>query len=289
LLKNAKIRESMPELPEVETIKRQLQKTIVGKKIKTVDVLLPKIIKTPLAQFKKAAKGAKIKKIERRAKILIFTLDNNLSFLVHLKLTGQLIFQETRDKKQETSRSKHTHVIFNFSDNSRLTFNDLRQFGYIKLVKSADLGQFFLNEKIGPEPLDKDFTLVDLQALLEKKPKSKIKQFLMDQKNIAGIGNIYADEILFFANTHPLRQIKTLKPKEIARIFKGIKTILPQAIKYKGTSAENYLDAFGKKGHFLKKLKVYGKEGQNCVKCKQAIKKVKIGGRSAHFCLQCQQ
>jgi len=270
----------MPELPEVETISRQLNRLIFGKKIKKVTVKLPKIVKMSVAVFRRALEGATIKNISRRAKLLVFELNNGWSMLAHLKMTGQLIFNGQPDK--------YTHVIFNFTDGSWLLFNDLRQFGYLKLVKSAQLPGYFLKEGLGPEPLAKDFLLADLEALLVKKPKAKIKQFLMDPKIIAGIGNIYSDEILFFAGVHPLRRVASLKKSEIKKIYGGIKKILLAAIKLKGTSADNYLDALGKKGEFLSKLKVYGKENEKCVKCKGRVARIKIGGRSAHFCPQCQ-
>lgn len=270
----------MPELPEVETISRQLNKLVVGKKIKKVRVFLPKIVKASLAFFKRVLAGAKIISVKRRAKLLIFDLNNGWSFLVHLKMTGQLILNGRPNK--------YTHVVFEFADGSWLLFNDLRQFGYLKLLKTADLGEFFIREGFGPEPLLKDFLLADFKALLLKKPNARIKQFLMDPKNIAGIGNIYSGEILFASRVHPLRRVASLKPEEIRRIYGNIGKILVEAIKLKGTSANDYLDAFGQKGKFAAKLKVYGKEGEKCVKCKGIITRIKIGGRSAHFCPVCQ-
>jgi len=270
----------MPELPEVETIKSQLNRALAGKKIREVELLLPKIVKAPELEFKLALTGAKIKKIDRRAKILIFELDSGWSFLAHLKMTGQLIINGLKNK--------YTRVIFFFTDKTHLLFNDLRQFGYIKLVKTADLPDFLKNEKLGPEPLAKDFALSDFEAIIAKRPTTKIKQFLMDQKNIAGIGNIYSDEILFAANVHPLRRVQTLKRLEIKKIFDAIKTILAKAVKLRGTSASNYVDARGDKGKFLEQLKIYGQEGKNCVKCKREIQRIKIGSRSAHFCPACQ-
>jgi len=275
----------MPELPEVETIKNQLNHLVAGKKIIGVKILLPKIIKLPSGRFKKAVIGASIEKLSRRAKILTIGLSGGWTMLVHLKMTGQLIYRPSAP----TAKGKHTHVIFTFSDKSQLIFNDLRQFGYIKLVKTDELGNFFLKEGIGPEPLEKDFTLADFQALLAKKPKVRIKQFLMDPKNLAGIGNIYADEILFFAGVHPLCQARKLKDGDIKKIFKGIKDILRLAIKLKGTSSSDYLDAFGQPGKFAAKLKAYGRKGKKCVKCKGVIEKIKVGGRSASFCPVCQR
>lgn len=274
----------MPELPEVETIKNQLSRLIVGKKIANVQILLPKLIKLSASRFKKIIVGAKIIEIGRRAKILIIELNNGWTVLIHLKMTGQLIYLPLAPD----IKNKHTHVIFNFFDKSQLIFNDLRQFGYIKLVKTAELDDFFLKERTGPEPLEKDFTLANFQAILTRKPKSGIKQFLMDPKNLAGIGNIYADEILFFAGVHPLRQAGSLEETTVKKLFKGTKDILRLAIKLKGTSSSDYLDAFGQPGKFAAKLKAYGRKGEKCVKCKTVIEKIKIGGRSASFCSACQ-
>lgn len=280
----------MPELPEVETISRQLNKLIVGKKIKKVEVKLLKIVKIPVTVFRRGLEGAIIKKVSRRAKLLIVELDNGWSMLAHLKMTGQMIYQKTTDYGlQATVKDKYTHVVFYFTDGNRLLFNDLRQFGYLKLVKSDELQDYFIKEGFGPEPLTKDFTLADFEALLLKKPSARIKQFLMDPRVIAGIGNIYADEILFFSRVHPLRRVNSLKKIEIKKIYEGIKKILELAIQLKGTSSNDYLDAFGRKGSFAKKLKVYGREGEKCVKCRGRIIRIKLGGRSAHFCPACQK
>ncbi len=278
----------MPELPEVETIKSQLQKLIIGKKIKAVDIFLPKMVKAPFRDFKQAVLGAKIKKVGRRAKVLIIELDNGWSLINHLKMTGQMIFSKRLVANSKQLKSKHTHIIYIFSDGSRLLHNDLRQFGWVKLIKTAAVKEF-LEKDYGPEPLDKNFTLKKFQEISNKKPKARIKQFLMDQKNIAGIGNIYADEILFAAGINPLRKIGALSDKEIKKAYQAIGKILSLAVKLKGTSSQDYLDAFGHEGNFAKELKVYGREGEKCVKCKSEIKRLKIGGRSAHFCPACQR
>ena len=271
----------MPELHEVETIKHQLNLLVAGKKIKRIEILLPKIVKTSLAEFKKATNGSKINGFNRRAKILIMHLDNGWSLLIHLKLSGQLIF--------DGQKSKHTHVIFHFTNGHHLIFNDLRQFGYVKIIKTGELDKFFEKEDFGPEPFDKNFSLAQFVARLDRRPNTKIKQFLLDQTNIAGIGNIYSDEILFASRIHPLRKIKDLKPNEIKNIYKNIKKILNEAIRLKGTSSNLYVDAYGKKGSFLNHLKVYGREDEKCKKCAGLIKRIKLGGRSAHFCPTCQR
>ena len=278
----------MPELPEVETIKGQLQKLTVAKKIKDVKVNLPKMVKLPLNKFRKAVINATIKKVSRRAKIIIFELSNGWSLLIHLKMSGRLIFRKKGEKLQ-IEDTKWNHLIWHFSDASRLFHNDLRQFGYVKLIKTGELADFFKKEKLGPEPLEKDFTFNKFSVILKKKPKTKIKQFLTDQQNLAGIGNIYSDEILFFAGIHPLKKAADLKPSEIKKIFDGIKKILSEALKCKGTSQNDYLDALGKEGKYVPHLKVYGREGEKCKKCRAIIRRIKIGGRSAHFCSYCQQ
>lgn len=278
----------MPELPEVETIRSQLQKLIVGKKIKEVKVSLPKLVKFTLTKFRETVIGAVVKKVGRRAKILIFELSDSHSLLIHLKLSGRLIFRQ-KDQPLLPQDTKWNHLIYYFTDGSRLFHNDLRQFGYVKLVKTAELADFFRKEKLGPEPLEKKFTLNGFLNILKKKPKARIKQFLMNQRNIAGIGNIYSDEILFFAKVNPLKRAQELKPREAKKIFEGIKKILVKAVRLKGSSLRDYIDALGKEGRYVPELKVYAREGKKCVRCGGIIKRVKLGGRSAYFCLKCQK
>jgi len=279
---------NMPELPEVETIKTQLEKLIVGKKVEKVEVGLPRMVKLSLDKFRRIVVGSKIRSIKRRAKILIFELSNGWSMLVHLKLSGRLIFHRKGEALKDED-TKWNHLIYHFSDGSRLFHNDLRQFGYVKLIETIQLTDFFKKEKLGPEPLERDFNFNDFLVILKRKPKAKIKQFLMDQRNIAGIGNIYSDEILFFAKVHPLRKISGLKPEEIKKIFEGIKKILPEALKFQGSSVDLYLTAFGREGEYVPRLKVYGREKKKCKKCGGTVQRLKIGGRSAHFCPQCQK
>lgn len=273
---------NMPELPEVETIKRQLSRKIKGKKIKAVEIRLPKLVRTDLKEFKKKIKGAKIKEVKRRAKLVMLELDNGYSLVIHLKLTGQLIYQKPK--------TKHTHLIYTFTDGSKLNHNDMRQFGYVKLIKTDKIEELMVKqEKYGPEPLQKSFTLKLFQELLKKKPKAKIKPLLMDQTFVAGLGNIYSDEVLFFAQVRPDRIVKTLKEKEIRKIYQGIKKILKAAISRHGTSSDTYLDTAGQKGKYLPLLKIYQRTDQPCFGCQTKIKRIKMGGRSAHFCPQCQK
>ena len=243
----------MPELPEVETIRLQLLKKIVGKKLD----------------------GKKITNLRRRAKILIIDFVQGSSLLVHLKMTGQLVFNG--------KILPHTRKVFNFNDGTKLVFNDVRKFGWWKKVKDTKQ----MESALGPEPLTLDFNA--FKEILRKRPNSKIKPLLMDQRFIAGIGNIYSNEILFASKVHPLRQVKALKEEEIKKIYQNIKKILKAAIKSHGSSVEHYVDACGKKGNYVKQHKVYQKEGQKCRRCGSVIKKIKVVGRSAYFCPKCQK
>lgn len=242
----------MPELPEVETIKRQLGREIVGKKLD----------------------NQKIVKVRRRAKILMIDFSDGSSLIFHLKLTGQLIFNG--------QPSKHTRHVFKFDDGSQLVFNDMRKFGWWKKVKNTKQ----IEKTFGPEA--PEISLETFKTILKKRPNAKIKPLLLDQKFIAGIGNIYSDEILFASKVQPLRQVKTLTKKEIELIRLNTKKILQAAIKYHGTSERSYVDAYGQKGNYLKHLKVYRRTGEKCFRCPGIIKRIKIGGRSAHFCPKCQ-
>lgn len=271
----------MPELPEIETIKRQFNRKIKGKTIKKVEVFLPKLVKYPLKEFKKLVQGKKITNAFRRGKLLILELSNNYCLIIHLKLSGQIVFNR--------EENKHTHLIYFFKDGSRLLHNDLRQFGFVKVIPKKELNNFFEKEKLGIEPLSDDFKFNIFKELLLKRKKSTIKTLLMNQSFISGIGNIYANEILFFAGVMPDRKVKTLKDSEIKKIFQGIKKILALAIKRKGSSNRDYVDIYGKKGNFIPLIKVYQREKKPCFRCKTKIKKMKLGNRSSFFCLRCQK
>lgn len=294
----------MPELPEVETIRRQLFKEVVGKKIKEVELRLPKLAyfdgkRGDAKNFKKNSEGVVIEKADRAAKILILTLSNGYTLLVHLKMTGQLIY---RAKNGETKRGGHpwppdsvevpnkwTHIIFKFSDGSVLYFNDLRQFGYMKLAPTIDLKEQKEIKKLGPEPFDRKFTPGLFSQMLKKRSKAKIKPLLMDQSFLSGVGNIYADESLHYAGILPTRPAGKIKPEEIKKLHIGINKILKKSIEKGGTSVDTYVTLSGGKGGYEKYLKVYGREGEKCFRCKGVIRRVKLGGRSAHFCPRCQK
>ncbi len=272
----------MPELPEVETIRRQLAARIKNKKIESVEVKLARMINVPVAQFEKTVVGAIIKDIDRRAKILIFNLSNGWSIIVHLKMSGQLIY----NGKGGTGKP---HIIYTFSDGHQLKHYDFRLFGYAKLVKTEEVEKIFIKEKLGPEILDEKFTLAVFKDLLEQKPNSKIKPLLMDQTFVAGVGNIYAQEACFCAKVLPTRKVSTLKSGEIEKIYHCLKKILETALERGGSSVDAYVNAIGEKGGYVPLLKVYGREGESCLACKGKIKTEKLAGRGTSFCPVCQK
>ncbi|PKM83483.1 MAG: formamidopyrimidine-DNA glycosylase [Firmicutes bacterium HGW-Firmicutes-13] len=274
----------MPELPEVETIKESLKQKIVFKKIQDAEILCPKLIKFPEpAGFIKSIKNKKIKSLERRGKYLIAKLSSHYNLIIHLGMTGQLIYINS---DSHPVVDKHTHLFFNFDDKAQLQYNDVRKFGAIWLVKDGSLRFVPGLSQLGPEPLSEDFSLEYFQELLNK--KSIIKYVLLNQKNLAGLGNIYVDEILFRAGIYPERNAQDLSLSERKKLYHAIREVLREAIKARGTSVVNYIDGEGRKGDFQKYLKVYKRVGRPCYKCKTLIKRMVLAGRGTYFCPKCQ-
>lgn len=266
----------MPELPEVETIKRELESSLLGKKIARVIVNNPKVIKHPSEnKFVRGIENTAIKNIFRRGKLLIFELSSNQSLTVHLKMTGQLIYP---------GNGRDSRVSFKFSDGNILDFNDARIFGELRLVDKWQELKFI--KELGPEP----FVLSPEQFknMLSSK-KTKIKPLLLDQKFISGIGNLYAAEALFRAGIHPQRAASSLTDKEIRGLFKEIKNTLSEAIKYKGSSLDQYVRLSGEQGGYVKYHKVYGREKKPCFVCSAPVKRISLGGRGTYFCPECQK
>ncbi len=296
----------MPELPEVETLRAGLEKLVLDKKIKEVKILAKKIAAPSAVFLEKKLVDKKFEKISRCGKLLIFEIDSDCFFLVHLKMTGQLIYVSKNErllgghsltKKNEELNfnnsaggslpNKYTRAIFSFLDNSNLYFNDLRKFGYLKIVDRKDLDKLLLNN-YGPEPGSREFNFNYLKNNLKNKSVS-IKAYLLNQKNIAGLGNIYVDESLFLSKIKPIRKASSLKDNEIKNLVLEINKIIKKAIKYQGTTFSDFRDIKGNKGNFSKFLKVYGRSGQGCYECKNNIKKIKLAGRGTHFCDNCQK
>ncbi len=267
----------MPELPEVETIKRDLIKCLLGKTIKSVFVNDTMVVRQPDPKlFVKRLIGKTIVDIRRRGKAVIFELNNGDFLVVQLIMTGQLIY----GKKLKTSR-----VIFELSDNKYLNYNDQRRFGRLSAV--GDLNQIKFFQTLGIEPLSREFHYDWLYRELSKR-KTPIKSLLMNQNFVAGIGNIYASEILFRCGINPKRPARTLKPKEIRLLHTTTVEVLNEAIRLRGSSVNTYRDVNGQKGRFLNRIRVYGKENEECAICKTPITRIVLSGRSTFFCKRCQ-
>jgi len=287
----------MPELPEVETIRRDLEKKIINKKIVLIKVGKPKIIRETVSGFKKILLGNSFVSISCIGKLLIFRLKKeNKWLLIHLKMTGQLIYIKNKKitagghswpSQDLNLPGAYTHVTFEFFDHSKLFFNDLRQFGYLRLVNSKQKDD--ITASYGIEPLTKNFTFTNWQKILQGKT-TNVKAVLLNQKLIAGIGNIYSNEICWQAKVSPQRPVNKLSKQETRKIFNATQSIIKKAIQYRGTTFNNYLDASGRQGNFTKFLKVYGRAGEKCLRCNRAvIKKIKLNGRGTSYCPQCQK
>ncbi len=301
----------MPELPEVETIRRGLSKRIIGRKISDIKI---NYLKSFIGK-KEEVVGQEITEIDRRAKVLAIKLDNNLSLLFHLKMTGQLIYRsedrgrrseevKTSNFKSQTSDQfagghpdhewhakmpdKTTAVIFTFDNGSVLFFNDMRKFGWCKVLTSDVLEK--IKSEYGPEPFDLKFNAEYLMLKASKIPNRNIKQFLTDQAIVAGIGNIYVDELLFDSQISPLRKVKDIQLSEWKKIIESTRSILELGIEQGGTTDSDYVNADGDKGGMQDYLKVYHQTGKSCpAGCGGKVERISIGGRGTHYCPKCQR
>lgn len=285
----------MPELPEVETIRQDLRKKLLYKHIAEVQIFFDKVVSGKQEETTKSLWCNSFVEVDRIGKLLIFRLEkNDAVLLLHLKMTGQLIYliknhifagghsfaHFARDLP-----NKHTQLMITFADHSKLFFNDSRRFGYVKIIPIDQLDSVIL--KFGMEPLQKSFTFKKFDELLKKK-KMNLKALLLNQQLIAGIGNIYADEICFDAQILPTRRTSSLSDIDRKQLFRSTLKILKKAIKYRGTTFNDYVDSEGKKGNFSHHLKVYERDKQNCVRCGETIVKRRVAGRGTHMCLSCQ-
>ncbi len=283
----------MPELPEVQTVVNGLANKIIGKVFFNTRVLVPRMVSTNL---KKSLINKKVLGVVRRAKMIVMELNHNYYLVIHLKMTGQLIYIDQHGKAvggghpinyEVTKPNKFTRIILYFKNSSFLLYNDVRKFGWLKLLKREEYLK--LSAKHGLEPLSKEFTLNKFKEILESRPKSKIKQLLLDQGKIVGLGNIYVDECLFKAKIKPMRAVLSLKGKELSRLYLAIKLTLNEAIKCGGTSVSTFINSSGEKGKYVEKLKVYGRGNLSCYSCKNKLKKIKIAGRGTVYCSKCQK
>ncbi len=272
----------MPELPEVETIVRSLNETVRCKQINRVKICHSKVIAYPDPEvFIKEVQQKTILNFKRRGKYILMELNGNAVIVVHLRMTGQLVYQPNCD-----TLPKHTHLVFHL-EQGLLRFSDLRQFGRIHLVTKEELVKLSGLSTLGIEPLSEDFTK-EYFAKKVSGSQRMIKPLLLDQTFIAGLGNIYTDEALHRAGVHPERKASNLKKAEIKRLFQKVQEVLEQGVALRGTSVEHYVDGTGAEGGFQNMLKVYGKKNTPCAQCGHSIIRIKCGGRGTHFCETCQ-
>ena len=273
---------AMPELPEVETVRRGLEKLILGKKISNIEIHYPKMIKTDLEQFQKEMSGQVIQTMGRRGKYLLFYLTDKI-LISHLRMEGKYFYYP-----DQVPERKHAHVLIHFEDGGTLVYEDVRKFGTMELLAPELLEAYFVSKKLGPEPTVQDFDLENFIGAL-KRSKKPIKSHLLDQTLVAGLGNIYVDEVLWRAQVHPARPSQSLTRVEASAIHDQTISVLGQAVEKGGSTIRTYTNAFGEDGTMQDFHQVYDKAGQACSRCGSIIEKIQLGGRGTHFCPKCQR
>lgn len=287
----------MPELPEVETVCSDLARVLRGKRVARVEVRKAKLVRGRAQSLGRALRGKRMRAVRRRGKLLIFGLDDpDLFLLVHLKMTGQLVFRGKRQLlggghgyplvRKDELPNKYTHIVWHFADGSVLYFNDMRQFGYVQLVDGQALAA--IERAYGVEPLSGVFTPSVLRDVLAG-CNAALKSILLDQRRIAGLGSIYADEACFLAGLRPARRARAVTRAEVVLLHRAIRRVLQAAIRLRGTTFSSFRDGLGGRGAFAAKLSVYGRAGQPCRRCGAVLKRVVIGGRGAVYCPACQR
>lgn len=287
----------MPELPEVETIRIGLSKLLPELIVKDVWHDWPKSFPNAPADVARFLIGAKVTKVRRRAKVLIIELSSGWSLVVHLKMTGQLVYIGSKrfgaghPNKDLVDKlpAKATRVVIDFTDGSKLYFNDQRKFGWMRLLPTIEIPEINFFKTVGPEPLENSFTpQVFIERLMRRK-NSSIKAVLLDQTVVAGVGNIYADESLWAAKIHPLSKVEQIPKAKLVTLHNSLREILNLSIKLGGSTDKNYVDAEGKKGSYLKFAQVFRREGLDCPRCGSLIEKTRVAGRGTHICPVCQK
>lgn len=273
----------MPELPEVETVVRGLQQAILGRTIAKVEYDWANSFPNQPGEVERYLIGSKVEAISRRAKVIRIDLSSGWALLVHLKMTGQLVYQVP------LFPDSTTRVIVTFSDDSRLYFNDQRKFGWMVLLDQAAIDQLPLMRRLGPEPLSDGFTWQVLRERAMRHRRTSIKAALLNQSVLAGMGNIYTDEALFLSRIHPARLTGSLSTPEFKRLHQTIRSVLQHSIDLGGSSRQNYLMVDGTKGDYLDDPYVYGRAGQACKLCGSLIEKSKVAQRGTHVCPKCQK
>jgi len=274
----------MPELPEIETIRRDLEEKVRGKRIERVIIKNEKSVKVPSPrEFIQKMERKVLVEMHRRGKYLILGLDSEDALVLHLGMTGRLIYSKAGEQID------YSRVVFILENNAQLSFTDVRGFGGLWFVPDEKFEEVLPTlASLGPEPLETDFTLEKFKQLLKDK-KGKIKTLLMDQSFIAGVGNVYAQEALFFSGIHPTRSSSSLLEGEIEKLYHNLLNVLREAISYRGSSIKNYVDLVGRQGSYEPHLRVYGRAGSNCPRCGHVIERMEVGGRGTCFCPRCQR
>ncbi len=289
----------MPELPEVEVVRLGLQQFLPNQSVISVTSDWPKSFPVDKDHVRDYLINAQILSVERRGKVIIIALSSGYSLLVHLKMTGQLVYRPNRgtgfggghptDSLIGQLPDKSTRVQLQLT-NGTLFFNDQRKFGWIKLEPTKDLmthNEFL--RRLGPEPLESNYTFDMFKTAVQKRQNTSIKAAILDQSVVAGIGNIYADEGLFAARIHPATQVKDVSTIKLKRLFEAVRSIMKLSISHGGSSDKNYVNAEGKKGSYLTFAKVFRREGQHCPECGGKIIKIRVAGRGTHICPRCQK
>jgi formamidopyrimidine-DNA glycosylase len=283
----------MPELPEVETIRAGLAKLLPGRVVKDVWYDWDKSFPNAPADVARFLVGATVEKVRRRAKVLIIELSSGWALIIHLKMTGQLVFvgigqrfgagHPSKDMLADLP-VKSTHVVLDFTDGSKLFFNDQRKFGWVRLLPAIEIPEIDFFKKVGPEPLDSDFTVDLFIGRLMRRKNSNIKAVLLDQTVVAGVGNIYADESLWGARIHPATLVSQVPKTKLVALYNSLIDVLNLSIAKGGSTDRNYVDAEGQKGSYLSFANVFRKEGQPCPRCGTPIEKIRVAGRGTHIC-----
>lgn len=288
----------MPELPEVETVRLGLSQLLPGRIVHKVDFDWPKSFPNAPDDVRTFLINAEVLTVKRRAKVLLIELSTKYSLVIHLKMTGQLVFRSDGDQfgAGHPNKSlvgelpdKSTRVTLAFKDGSRLFFNDQRKFGWMRLLPTAELVNLDFFQKVGPEPLSTDFDGQQFRGRMLRRKNSNVKAALLDQKVIAGIGNIYADESLWGAGIHPGSRVIMLSEEQFQRLYEELVMVLKLAIEKGGSTDKNYVNAEGKSGSYLTFARVFRREGQDCPRCGAEIAKTRVAGRGTHFCPNCQK
>lgn len=287
----------MPELPEVETVRRGLHELIIGRAVATVLSDTPKSFPNAEKDVSAFLVGANVVDVRRRAKVLLIDLSSGYTLVIHLKMTGLLVFRSLEavfgaghpsDSLIGELPDRSTRVTLTFADGSHLYFNDQRKFGWIRLLPTPEVPNIDFMKKVGPEPLEAAFTPEAFAARFSRRAKTSIKAALLDQTVVAGVGNIYADESLWGAKIHPQRLVSSISPLEFKTLYTELRTVMNLAIEKGGSTDKNYVNAEGKRGSYMDFARVFRREGKQCPRCHATIVKFKAAGRGTHICPHCQ-